>query len=114
MKLKVPAKNFLAVLTLATLTISIIALSSFMAKRGVSFDIREKAAYATPTLPPPNKGFSLSVETCKVNPNSGPTGRCQGRVTWSSSNLIYPILRQKIGGTWTVLSLNPLAQRVLI
>lgn len=54
MRVKMPAKNFLGVLALTTLTISIIAVSMFINRAGVSFDIREKALYEpTPTSPQP-------------------------------------------------------------
>ena len=75
--------SLIAILLIGLLVTSIAVLSSYLKKDGVSFDIREKAVYETPTTTPsPNPGWSVSVSPSECIPRIG-SNRCIVYVTWN-------------------------------
>jgi len=100
----VKAVNFLTLLLLCTLLLSIIVISSFLNKKGTSLDIREEAVYFTPT---PSYFYSLKLTGCSIPSNAKPFTGCKGEVVWASSGLKNPSLWQKIEIALTYMTSDP-------
>jgi len=111
-RVRFPRKDLLSIPILSILVISIFTFSYILSQKGVSFDIREKAAYPTPTplptlTPAPIKQSSLKATGCNMLSNSPPLTHCKGTVTWSTKNVASPILRIRVGRAWTIWSTLP-------